>query len=283
MDDADADAGAERGVEGGTGSEPASFRPGGRPSGEGTGGGRAARPWWAALRRRSSAAAVRCAGAVRAVPVGVAVAALVALLGMAVVLRLAGAWPFARDDTAVSGSVPGARLPLPPSAVGAGGSRSGRESGDEDGEDRNEGRNKDRRGDGKGRAHGEDDGSRRMMSSRAPGPDMAAPGEGAGRETSSRGCRADWHLDGQWEDFNATVRVTNTSGVPVNGWRVTWRWPYGQRLIKGWNADFRESGAAVTVRDVDSNAEIATAGEVTFGFQATGSGSPAPRLTCRVL
>jgi hypothetical protein len=232
-----------------------------------------------ALRRRLSDNAARCVRAVRAVPVGVVIAGLVTLSGMTVVLQLAGAWPFARHDEAVPASVPGARLPLPPSAVDEGGSPSGRGSGD--------GRDADRpedTGGGGGKqmsapARG-DDGDRAMGPPTA-GQGMAgrggAPDDGG---TANRGCRASWHVDGQWEDFNATVTVTATSGERLRGWEVTWTWNGGQRLVKGWNGEFRTSGATVSVRNSSGSAEVSPGGETTFGFQATGSGSPAPRLTC---
>ncbi|OEU91633.1 hypothetical protein DB35_09180 [Streptomyces abyssalis] len=199
----------------------------------------------------------------RAAPAG-AGAVVVLLLALTVVLQQVGAWPFARHDIP-SRSVPDARLPLPPSAVGSGGSPSD--------------------GEGAGRApggSGEPEPGAPGDGRTAPGvPGDGAPGDGEG--TADCGCKAVWHVDGQWEDFNATVRVTNTGEVPVRGWQITWTWPDGQRLVKGWNAEFRESGAAVTVRNGRGNAEIPTKGQTAFGFQATRSGSPAPRLTCHVL
>lgn len=247
----------------------------------GTGGGRDARTERGALRRRLSEGAASTARAVRAVPVGVVVAGLVMLAGTAVVLQLAGAWPFERPDVA-SRSVPGARLPLPPSAVEPGRSPSDRQSGGGGGEDRDDRDERTERGDqeGKGAAGGAGDEGGQAMSTLPPsGQGMAGRDDGTGHCE----CRASWHVDAQWEDFNATVRVTTTAGAAVRGWQITWKWPDGQRLVKGWNGEFRESGAGVTVRNGPGNAEISAGGEATFGFQATGRGSPAPRLTCRVL
>ena len=55
------------------------------------------------------------------------------------------------------------------------------------------------------------------------------------------------------------------------------------KLVKHWNSEIQESGTSVTARNVGTNAEIPSTGEATFGFEATGSGTPAPRLTCRLL
>ncbi|OEU89273.1 hypothetical protein DB35_19935 [Streptomyces abyssalis] len=79
------------------------------------------------------------------------------------------------------------------------------------------------------------------------------------------------------------MRITNHSGQRIDGWEVSWTWNGDQRLVKHWNAEMRESGKSVTARNVDTNAEIATTGEASFGFEATGSGTPPPQLTCRVL
>lgn len=209
----------------------------------------------AAMRRRP----VSRAGAwglrvVRAAPAG-AGAVVVLLLAMTVVLHQVGAWPFARHDIPPSRSVPDARLPLPPSVVGSGGSPS------------------------------EEEGTGASPSPGRPGgsgeSEPAAPGDGGG--TADCDCRAVWHVDVQGEDFNTTVTVTNTGRVPVRGWQVTWTWQDRQRLVKGWNAEFREVGGTVTAGNRSSHAEIPAGDETTFGFQATGSGTPAPRLTCHVL
>ncbi|QPP05884.1 hypothetical protein G4Z16_05150 [Streptomyces bathyalis] len=215
--------------------------------------------------------AVRGFRAVRAVTAGGGAVAVVLLL-MAVVLHQTGAWPFARDDSTAERSVPDARLPLPPSALGSGGSPSG----GEDDEDGDQGRSDEDGGSGGG------DEGRPGQSASTPGAGMRAPGGGGG-PAENCGCRATWHVESQWEDFNATVRVLNTGRRPVRAWRITWTWPSGQRLVRGWNAGFRESGGAVTVRSGDGNARIPAGGETTFRLQATGGGSPAPLLVCHVL
>lgn len=252
----------------------------------GTGGRHDGRTERGALRRRLGGGAARCARAVRVVPVGVVVAGVVTLAGMTLVLHMAGAWPFARPGVDAR-SVPGARLPLPPSAVGPGESPSDGESGDGNGGN-GEGAGGGEAegmgataGSGSGSGSGDGDGTDGGPAMTQPPPGQAMPGrdEGAG----DSGCRATWRVDTQWDDFNATVRVTATAGATVRGWQVTWTWPDGQRLAKGWDADFRQSGADVAVRNGPGNAEIAAGGETTFGFQATGSGSPAPRLVCRAL
>lgn len=198
-------------------------------------------------------------------PVGVVVAGLVALSSMALVLHAVDAWPFARPEA--SRPVPGARLPLPPSAVGSGvtppdGPQGGGAMG----------------GPGMGSpGMGSPGMSGRGMSG---GMGMAPGGPGGAGDC---GCTATWHVDAQGEDFRATVRVTATTATAVRGWRVSWRWADGRRLVEGWNGAFRASGTSVSVRGREGRMRIPPGGTTTFGLRATGTGSPAPRLTCRTL
>ncbi|WP_314173996.1 cellulose binding domain-containing protein [Streptomyces winkii] len=243
-----------------------------------------ARPRFAPLRRWLDAAAEqRHRHAVTVLVVGVA-AAMVLFTG--VVLHQVGAWPFGSADDGADAPVPDARLPLPPPAGGTDGSPSDRD-GDGDG-DGDEKKHPKPSGSGDGRKHEDEAGGgsdEAPSTSPAPSyPSYLAPGgPGGGGQPGSPGCEASWQVDSQWENFSATVRVTNSSGQRINGWQVSWTWPGDQKVVKYWNAEFQESGNTVTARNVDTNAEIATTGEASFGLEATGSGTPAPRLTCRVL
>lgn len=201
-------------------------------------------------RRRPPARAVACGRRLlRAVPAG-AGAVVVLLLAMTAVLHQVGAWPFEREDEPPPWrSVPDARLPRPPSAVAPGGSGSG---------------------------------MRGMSGMSEPGE--KPPGrDGGGEERDDCGCRASWQVDGRRRDFTASVRVDNTGEAPVRGWRITWTWPDGQRLVKGWNGRFRQSGRTVRVRNGGGNARIPAGGGTRFGLQATGRATPAPRLTCHAV
>ncbi|RAJ71314.1 cellulose binding domain-containing protein [Streptomyces sp. Amel2xB2] len=212
-----------------------------------------------------------------AAPVG---GALAVLLLTGVVLQQTGGWPFARDESAAP--VPDARLPLPPPVGGTDGSPSGRAT--DDGKKPKPSashpkKDKDK-DDGKDGEH-----TAEPPPSPAPsGPGAPPPGDAGGAgQPGNTGCAASWHVDSQWEDFSATVTVTNETGRPVRGWEVGWTWNSGQKLVKHWNSEIQESGTSVTARNVGTNAEIPSTGEATFGFEATGSGTPAPRLTCRLL
>ncbi|WP_141208540.1 GH12 family glycosyl hydrolase domain-containing protein [Streptomyces griseorubiginosus] len=77
-----------------------------------------------------------------------------------------------------------------------------------------------------------------------------------------------------WQDgFTADVAVTNTGSSPVDGWKVAFTLPSGQRVTNAWNASVSPASGAVTATNVAHNASIAPGGQVSFGFQGTYSGS----------
>ncbi|MEU3661111.1 cellulose binding domain-containing protein [Streptomyces sp. NPDC032940] len=73
--------------------------------------------------------------------------------------------------------------------------------------------------------------------------------------------------------FTADVTVTNTAASPVDGWRLAFTLPSGQRVTNAWNASVTPFSGAVTATGLDHNARIASGGSLTFGFQGTYGGS----------
>ncbi|MET9826795.1 cellulose binding domain-containing protein [Streptomyces sp. NPDC006349] len=77
-----------------------------------------------------------------------------------------------------------------------------------------------------------------------------------------------------WQDgFTADVTVTNTGTSAVDGWRLAFTLPSGQRITNAWNASVTPSGGEVTATGASHNARIAPGGSLSFGFQATYSGT----------
>ncbi|MER6490782.1 MULTISPECIES: GH12 family glycosyl hydrolase domain-containing protein [Streptomyces] len=77
-----------------------------------------------------------------------------------------------------------------------------------------------------------------------------------------------------WQDgFTADVAVTNTGSAPVDGWKVAFTLPSGQRITNAWNATVSPASGAVTATNAAHNASIAPGGQASFGFQGTYSGS----------
>ncbi|GAQ66817.1 exoglucanase/xylanase precursor [Streptomyces scabiei] len=83
-----------------------------------------------------------------------------------------------------------------------------------------------------------------------------------------------------WQDgFTADVTVSDTGSSPVDGWKVAFALPSGQRITHAWNAAVSPASGSVTAGNAAHNASIAPGGQVSFGLQGTYSGSftkPAP-------
>ncbi|WBB46739.1 cellulase family glycosylhydrolase [Verrucosispora sp. WMMA2044] len=95
----------------------------------------------------------------------------------------------------------------------------------------------------------------------------------AGTAHAAAGCRVAYSAPSQWPGgFTANVAVTNL-GDPLNGWRLTWTFPSGQRVTQAWNATVTSSGNDVTASNVGYNAALGTNQTVSFGFNGSWSGS----------
>ncbi|MGW8632748.1 GH12 family glycosyl hydrolase domain-containing protein [Streptomyces sp. NPDC055793] len=97
-----------------------------------------------------------------------------------------------------------------------------------------------------------------------PGPDPD-PGEAA--------CEVSYGTNVWQNGFTADVTVTNTATAPVDGWRLAFTLPSGQRITNAWNASVTPSSGAVTATGVAHNARIAPGGSLSFGFQGTHGGT----------
>ncbi|MEU7472099.1 cellulose binding domain-containing protein [Streptomyces sp. NPDC044984] len=73
--------------------------------------------------------------------------------------------------------------------------------------------------------------------------------------------------------FTANVTVKNTGTSAVEGWRLAFTLPSGQRVTNAWNASVTPSSGAVTASGLDGNTRIAPGGSQSFGFQGTYDGT----------
>ncbi|MBD0418756.1 glycoside hydrolase family 6 protein [Streptomyces sp. NPDC052309] len=88
-------------------------------------------------------------------------------------------------------------------------------------------------------------------------------------------CTVDYKVQNDWgSGFTAAVTVTN-NGAARSGWSLAWSYAGNQKVTSGWNAKVSQSGAAVTAANESYNGNLSTGGSVSFGFQATYSGSNA--------
>ncbi|MEU6287859.1 cellulose binding domain-containing protein [Streptomyces sp. NPDC046988] len=98
-----------------------------------------------------------------------------------------------------------------------------------------------------------------------PDPDPGEPGEAA--------CEVSYGTNVWQNGFTADVTVTNTATAPVDGWRLAFTLPSGQRITNAWNASVTPSSGAVTATGVAHNARIAPGGSLSFGFQGAHGGT----------
>ncbi|GCB44473.1 glycoside hydrolase family 6 protein [Streptomyces sp. NL15-2K] len=88
-------------------------------------------------------------------------------------------------------------------------------------------------------------------------------------------CTVDYKVQNQWDTgFTANVTITNNTAAK-SSWSVKWSYAGNQKITSGWNAKISQSGAAVTAANEGYNAQLATGGSVSFGFQGTYSGTNA--------
>ncbi|TQJ91061.1 cellulose binding domain-containing protein [Streptomyces sp. SLBN-31] len=92
--------------------------------------------------------------------------------------------------------------------------------------------------------------------------------------TPTGACTVTYKITNQWADgFQADVRLANTGSTAWTGWSLGWSFADGQKVGRLWNADYTQSGAAVTAKNVSWNGNVAAGSSVSFGFTGTWSGS----------
>jgi hypothetical protein len=91
-------------------------------------------------------------------------------------------------------------------------------------------------------------------------------------------CRVRYTVREQWTNgFTADIVITNLASTPVDGWSLVFSFPGNQRLFNVWDATAAQNGRVVTVSDGGRKTLIAAGQSISFGLQATWSGSnPAP-------
>lgn len=105
-------------------------------------------------------------------------------------------------------------------------------------------------------------------------------GGGGGGTPPAGACTAAYSVTSQWNTgFTGQVRISCT-GASLPAWKASWTFGAGQQLTQAWNASCTQSGATVTCSNVSYNGTVPDGGSVTFGFNASWSGSnPVPAVT----
>ncbi|MFF9275145.1 endo-1,4-beta-xylanase [Streptomyces griseosporeus] len=111
---------------------------------------------------------------------------------------------------------------------------------------------------------------------------QALGGSGDGGTPPAGACTASYSVVNQWNSgFTGQVRIS-CSGAALANWKAGWTFGAGQRISQAWNATCVQTGAAVTCSNASYNGTVPDGGSVTFGFNATWSGSgenPVPVVT----
>ncbi|WP_405895416.1 glycosyl hydrolase family 18 protein [Streptomyces sp. NBC_00104] len=102
---------------------------------------------------------------------------------------------------------------------------------------------------------------------------LATPAQAATAASSATATYAkpqDWGtgFEGKWT-------VKNTGTTTISSWTVEWDFPSGTSVTSAWDADVTSSGTHWTARNKSWNGTLAPGASVSFGFNGSGSGSPA--------
>ncbi|HET9380755.1 MAG TPA: cellulose binding domain-containing protein, partial [Streptomyces sp.] len=99
---------------------------------------------------------------------------------------------------------------------------------------------------------------------------LAGPAEAATSATATYTKTQDWGtgFEGKWT-------VKNTGTTSLSSWTVEWDFPSGTSVTSAWDADVTSSGTHWTARNKSWNGTLAPGASLSFGFNGSGSGSPA--------
>ncbi|MEV8598567.1 glycoside hydrolase family 6 protein [Streptomyces griseoviridis] len=95
-------------------------------------------------------------------------------------------------------------------------------------------------------------------------------------------CTVDYKVQNQWDSgFTASVTITNNSAAK-SSWSASWAYAGNQKVTSFWSSKITQSGTAVTAANESYNGTLATGGSVSFGFNASYSGTNATPTTFKL-
>jgi chitinase len=102
------------------------------------------------------------------------------------------------------------------------------------------------------------------------GPARAAATTATATATATYAKTQDWGtgFEGKWT-------IKNTGTTAISSWTVEWDFPSGTSVTSAWDADVTSSGTHWTAKNKSYNGSLAPGASVSFGFNGSGSGSPA--------
>jgi Cellulose binding domain len=95
--------------------------------------------------------------------------------------------------------------------------------------------------------------------------------------TSGATCKVDYSVN-QWPGgFTGNLTITNTGTTTLGSWTLTFTFPSTQQITQGWNGNFSQQGANVTVTNASWNGSLAPGATVNPGFNGSWTTSnPSP-------
>jgi hypothetical protein len=115
-----------------------------------------------------------------------------------------------------------------------------------------------------------------VSASASTSPSASATGSG------SPSCQVTWSVTNMWNGgFQLAFTVADNGTVPINGWVVSFTWPGAQTVSQIWNATVTQSGASVTIPNLNYNGTLAPGSSATFGLIGSGQAPTSlPNLRC---
>ncbi|MET8175595.1 cellulase family glycosylhydrolase [Streptomyces clavifer] len=113
----------------------------------------------------------------------------------------------------------------------------------------------------------------------APAPDRTAATAGPQAQAAA-GLTAEITRTSTWDSgYGAAVTLTNNGDTAANGWTVEFDLPAGTDVSTHWSATKTRQGHHYTFTNVSYNGAVAPGRAASFGFNASGPGSP---LNCTI-
>jgi hypothetical protein len=93
---------------------------------------------------------------------------------------------------------------------------------------------------------------------------------GTGRPEPSRtGCLVSYTASDWPGAFTAKVTISNEGTTSINGWTLTFTFPGDEAISGAWNTTFTQTGAKVSARNMNYDANIPRGASQSFGFLGT--------------
>jgi poly(3-hydroxybutyrate) depolymerase len=106
-------------------------------------------------------------------------------------------------------------------------------------------------------------------------PSPSSPTPDATTPPPATDCRVTATVSAWNTGLTASITITNSGNVAINGWSLGFTLPAGQSVSSGWNATYSPASGQVTARNMSYNATLAPAASVSIGFQASHTGNAA--------